>query len=147
MEEKIIPLAAVLHDVGMLWQGAGERGKQAELSARFVQDHVPWEGAVGWVSSDHDPSKYSSEGYKPLKTIVCADWLSSGEGRELSEEDEQGERKATPLMSIFSKIEIGKGKPASAQYYPIKKLELDKEVLFPKPFRGKRRRRSTKGGL
>ena len=36
-------------------------------------------------------------------------------------------------MSIFSKIDIGKGKPDSALYYPIQKLKLDKEVIFPKP--------------
>jgi CRISPR-associated protein Csm1 len=137
MEEKIIPLAALLHDVGKFWQGAGGGGKHAELSGRFVLDHVPWEGVVELVSLHHDPSKYESGGDRPLKTIICANWLSSGERRELSEEDEQGERKATPLMSIFSDIEIGKGKPASAQYYPIKKLELDKDVIFPKPLEGR----------
>jgi CRISPR-associated protein Csm1 len=146
MDEQIIQLAALLHDVGKFWQGAGERGKHAELSAKFVQDHVPWEGAVGLVSSHHDPSKYRSEGYKPLKTIVCADWLSSGERRDLAGEEEKGDRKEIPLKSIFSEIEIGKGKPASAQYYPIKKLKLDKEIIFPKPL-GKGWRRSAKGGL
>jgi len=35
-------------------------------------------------------------------------------------------------LSIFSEIDIGKGKPASEYYYPIKKLELNKEVIFPK---------------
>jgi len=98
---------------------------------------VPWEGVVGLVSSHHDPSKYRSEGYKPLKTIVCADWLSSGERRELEDEGEEGNRRETPLKSIFSEIDIGKGKSASAQYYPIKKLELDKDVIFPKPLEGK----------
>ena len=136
-EEKIIQLAALLHDVGKFWQGAGGRGKHAELSGRFVQGHVPWEGVLGLVSSHHDPSKYGSEGYKPLKTIVCADWLSSGERSELEDEKEEGNRKATPLMSLFSEIDIGKGKPASAQYYPIKKLELDKDIIFPKPLEGR----------
>jgi CRISPR-associated protein Csm1 len=82
MEEKIIQLAALLHDVGKFWQGAGERGKHAELSGRFVQSHVPWDGVLGLVSSHHDHSKYRSDGYKLLKTIVCADWLSSGERSE-----------------------------------------------------------------
>ncbi|RCV66122.1 CRISPR-associated protein Csm1 [Methanophagales archaeon] len=101
MEEKIIQLAALLHDVGKFWQGAGGGGKHAELSARFVQSHVPWEGVLGLVSLHPDSAKYKSGGYEHLKTIVCADWLSSGERRELSEEDEQGEHKATPLLSIF----------------------------------------------
>ncbi len=138
MEEKIIQLAALLHDVGMFWQSAGGGGgKHAELSGRFVQGHVPWDGVVDLISLHHDPTKYESGGYKPLKTIICADWLSSGERRDLSEENEQGEPKATPLMSIFSEIEIGKGQPASALYYPIKKLELDKDIIFPKPLEGR----------
>jgi CRISPR-associated protein Csm1 len=66
MEEKIIQLAALLHDVGKFWQGAGERVKHAELSAGFVQDHVPWEGVVELVSLHQDPAKYESGGYKHL---------------------------------------------------------------------------------
>jgi hypothetical protein len=58
---------------------------------------------------------------------------SSGERRELAEEEEKGKRKETPLKSIFSEIDIGKGKTASELYYPIKKLELDKKVIFANP--------------
>jgi len=138
MEEKIIQLATLLHDIGKFWQGTGERGNHSELSSRFINVYVPeqWQEAAGLVSLHHDPSKYKSVEYKPLKTIVCADWLSSGERKELAEEEEKGERKETPLMSIFSEIDIGKGKTASKLYYPIKKLELDKEVIFPNPLEG-----------
>lgn len=140
MDEKIIQLSALLHDIGKFWQGTGERGNHAGLSSRFIRDYVPeqWQGAAGIVALHHDPSKYKSVEYKPLKTIVCADWLSSGERRELEGEEERGKRKETPLLSIFSEIDIGKGKPDSAQYYPVKKLELDKEVIFPNPLEGRR---------
>ena len=133
MEDNIIQLAALLHDVGKFWQGTGERGSHSELSSRFINAYVPeqWQEAAGLVSLHHDPSAYREEEYRALKTIVCADWLSSGERRGLAEEEEKGKRKETPLMSIFSEIDIGKGKPASELYYPIKKLELDKGVIFP----------------
>jgi len=138
MEDNIIQLAALLHDVGKFWQGTGERGSHSELSSRFINAYVPeqWQEAAGLISLHHDPSKYKSAAYKPLKTIVCADWLSSGERKELAEEEERGRRRETPLMSIFSEIDIGKGKPASERYYPIKKLELDKGVIFPNPLEG-----------
>ena len=44
----------------------------------------------------------------------------------------------TPLMSIFSRIDIGKGKssPEYGYCYPVKKLELNRDVIFPKPLEG-----------
>jgi CRISPR-associated protein Csm1 len=83
----------------------------------------------------HEPSARRAEEYRALKEIVCADWLSSGERREGKD---KGVRKATPLKSIFSEINIGKSTPGHAQYYSIKKLELDREVIFPKPLEGKK---------
>jgi hypothetical protein len=38
MEEKIIQLAALLHDVGKFWQDAGGAGTHQELSKRFVEE-------------------------------------------------------------------------------------------------------------
>ncbi|MDI6886309.1 MAG: type III-A CRISPR-associated protein Cas10/Csm1, partial [archaeon] len=146
MDEKIIRLAALLHDIGKFWQGTGESGTHAELSNRFIREYVPeqWRGAAGIVSLHHDPTKYNFEGYKQLKTIVCADWLSSGERRELAGEEERGRRKDTPLRSIFLEIDIGKGKSTAQYYYPIKKLELEKEVIFPKPLEGREEDRLTR---
>jgi len=95
MEEKIVQLAALLHDIGKFWQGTGERGNHLEQSSRFINVYVPeqWQEAVGLVSLHLNPSKYKSVEYKPLKTIVCADWLLSGEREELAEEEEKGEQK------------------------------------------------------
>jgi len=133
MEERVIQLAALLHDIGKFWQGTGERGNHSELSSRFINAYVPeqWQKAAGLVSLHHDARR--AEEYRALKVIVCADWLSSGERREGKD---KGARKATPLKSIFSEIDIGKGKTASKLYYPIKKLELDKKVIFPNPLEG-----------
>jgi len=137
MGDNIIQLAALLHDVGKFWQGTGERGSHSELSSRFINLYIPgqWQEAAGLVSLHHEPSAHRAEEYRALKEIVCADWLSSGERREGKD---KGARKATPLKSIFSEINIGKSTPGHAQYYSIKKLELDREVIFPKPLEGKK---------
>lgn len=89
MEEKIVQLAALLHDIGKFWQGTGERGKHAELSSRFIQDYVPeqWRGAAGIAAMHHDSKARKKEEFRALKTIICADWLSSSERRELTEEE------------------------------------------------------------
>jgi CRISPR-associated protein Csm1 len=149
MDEKIIRLAALVHDIGKFWQGTGEphdeiynhltpedygkHGAHSKWSASFVVKYLPGEfqDCQRLVLYHHNPKDYE------LKIISLADWLSSGERRELSEEEEKGKRKETPLRSIFSEIDIGKGKSASKHYYPIKKLDLDKEVIFPKPLGGK----------
>ncbi len=51
MREKVIRLAALLHDIGKFWQGAGASGSHTELSSRFIQEYVPerWQGAAGIV--------------------------------------------------------------------------------------------------
>lgn len=63
MEEKVIRLAALLHDVGKFWQGTGERGEHAELSSRIIREYVPeqWQGAAGIVAMHHEP--------RPVKRI------------------------------------------------------------------------------
>ena len=101
MAEKIVQLAALLHDIGKFWQGTGERGKHAELSSRFILEYVPeqWQGAAGIAAMHHDPKTRSSEDFKALKTIICADWLSSSERRPLAEEEEKGSRVELPLGS------------------------------------------------
>jgi len=93
VEEKIVQLAALLHDIGKFWQGTGEKGKHPELSGKFIKAHVPeqWQEAAGLVVLHHEPSARRVQEYRALKVIVCADWLSSGERKELAEEEEKGE--------------------------------------------------------
>ena len=58
MDEKIIQLAALLHDIGKFWQGTGKSGNHAELSSRFIWEYVPeqWRKAAGMVALHHDLS-------------------------------------------------------------------------------------------
>ncbi len=64
MGEWVIRLAALLHDIGKFWQGAGVNGGHEELSSRFIQKYVPerWHGAAGIVALHHESSKYRTEG-------------------------------------------------------------------------------------
>lgn len=133
-------LAAVVHDIGKFWQGTGEGGKHQELGAKFIRMHFPekWQGAAGLVSLHHAPEKLASEEYERLKILMISDWLSSGE-REGREDDETGKRINEPLISIFSEIDIGKGILKEKWYFPVKKLALDEENLFPKPLSGNKK--------
>ena len=148
MQEEI-RLAALLHDIGKFWQGTGEphderynhlttedygeHGAHSKWSASFVVRYLPveFQGCERLVLYHHNPKDYE------LKIISLADWLSSGERRRLSEGEKRGKRMYTPLKSIFSAIDIGKGRP-SEYYYPIKKLELKRDVIFPRRIGGVR---------
>lgn len=108
--------ACLLHDIGKFWQGAGEKGEHADLSARFTRQFFP-EMDITFVADHHNPSmyRYKGEGYELLKILVISDWLSSGE-REKSTE-KSGKRKLTPLLSIFSEVRILGREKAEERYF------------------------------
>ena len=151
-KENTLRLAALLHDIGKFWQGSGEphdsrynhltpedygkHGAHAKWSASFVVNYLPeeFQNCESLVSYHHNSKNRDLN----LKIIALADWLSSGERRGLEEGEGKGEREKTPLISIFSRIDIGKGRSSSEYseyryYYPVKKLELNRDVIFPKP--------------
>ena len=133
MEFNSILLSALLHDIGKFWQRAGKTGTHAKLGGEFLSLYVPekWRN-IGAVTGHHDQKMYLSEQYIPLKTIVVSDWLSSWERIELDEED-RGDIETTPLHSIFSSIDIGKGK-SEKKAYDLKILNIEKNTIFPKSF-------------
>ena len=108
--------ACLLHDIGKFWQGAGEKGRHPELSARFARQFFP-EMDITFVADHHNPSqyRYKGEGYKLLKILVISDWLSSGEREESTETS--GGRKLTPLLSIFSEVRILGREKAEERYF------------------------------
>lgn len=115
-EQITLRFASLLHDIGKFWQGAEGKGKHAELSARFIRQYLPQLEKASFVASHHDYEKYKGEGYELLKILVIADWLSSGERREIEEDAERGKRKETPMLSIFSEINLEGREKAKDMY-------------------------------
>ncbi|WP_042685116.1 type III-A CRISPR-associated protein Cas10/Csm1 [Methermicoccus shengliensis] len=137
-EYELVLLAALLHDVGKFWQRTGEQGAHQQLGGRFIHQYIPpqWQGCAGIISKHHDVSAYLSEGYNPLKIVITADWLSSGERKNLNNE-ESANVVNTPLISVFPEIRKSQSKnrdiSPSEYCYPLKKLEIRYDVLFPVP--------------
>ena len=129
-DEIKLMLSALLHDVGKFWQRAGGRGKHWDLSDSFINTHVPERWRSTLAKQHHDYEKFRSTGYVPLKRLIVADWLSAGE--RAATEEEVGSRgvRETPLVSIFSKIDIKRGSLPPKRYYNVEKLTLD-ESIFP----------------
>jgi CRISPR-associated protein Csm1 len=133
---KEVQLAALLHDIGKFWQRSDKsvKGKHhEELGGRFCREYLPEEikEVAGLVSLHGSPSDYLSSEYYPLKIVVISDWLSAEE-REERVCREKGKPKEEPLISIFSTIDIGKGKVPQEMYYLPKRLLLNKENVFPR---------------
>ena len=123
-------LSPLLNDIGKFWQGTGKSGKHAELGRDFLNSYIPekWLN-TGVVSGHYDYGKLLSEGVTSLKIDEVADWLSSWERKEL-EEGEMGKRKTTSLTSIFSSIDLGKGR-SPRKDYALKVLEIETDSIFP----------------
>lgn len=124
-------LSALLHDIGKFWWRAGGVGKHWELSDSFINKHVPERWRSTLAKQHHDIEKFLSAGYEPLKLLIAADWLSAGERAAADEEAGGEDVRETPLISIFSEIDIKKGRPPPKRYYGIEKLTLD-ERIFPR---------------
>lgn len=140
MDRALIALAGLLHDIGKFWQRAegrgrapgfenfgaddyGRNGAHATWSAAFVRDLLPEQFAqiASAVLYHHRPADWIS------KAVAVADRLASGERADQSEEQPRC------LLSIFSQIgEDEKQRPAPA-YLPLAPLELDENVIFPRP--------------
>lgn len=130
-ENYILRFAALLHDIGKFWQGAGGKGKHEELSVRFIREYLPKEIEEGitFIRGHHDAGQYLAEGYYRLKILVLADWLASSERKDLEEGEEKGKREQTPMQSIFSNISINNGNYITPRFYEINSLFNEE---FPK---------------
>lgn len=143
MDDKVFQaaLAGLLHDVGKFGQRAGELGSRtwdgeaerdykyqhALYSGDFVEKYVPKQ----WAKGLSGPARHHRPQTPHDRVVALADQLSAGERAD--------ERKDHPrqLHSIFGSITGLKDEqgqpipPPAAKYLPLKRLAVEKEVIFP----------------
>ncbi|MFQ6121175.1 MAG: type III-A CRISPR-associated protein Cas10/Csm1, partial [Methanosarcinales archaeon] len=145
-EYNTLLMSALLHDIGKFWQGTntshdskystlskndfGYAGAHGKWSASFIK-YLPKElqSIENLLLYHHKPESIQDPNtYKIAKILQVADWYSSGE-REPKEGIEA--RRDTPLISIFSRVDIGRGEDKlPLYYYKLKELDIS-EGIFP----------------
>lgn len=126
-----VTLGALLHDIGKVGQRAGLSGNHSDIGSEMLRAVLPESigGVAGLVSMHHDCYCLSSPGFEPLKILILSDWISAGERST----DETSTDAHSPLISIFSNINVGKGEPKSGGfYYAPSTLRIDPSTIFPK---------------
>ncbi len=123
-------LSALIHDIGKIGQRAGLPGKHADIGSAMIRGLLPEniEKLAGIVSKHHDAQCCFSPGFEPLKVVMISDWLSAGERTP----DEHADDPHSPLISIFSRVDIRKGVPeGNAIYYLPSPLMIGSDTIFP----------------
>jgi CRISPR-associated protein Csm1 len=139
-EGEAVVLAALLHDIGKVWQrtGAplptgyeaferedvGAHGAHARWSAACYQEIVPaaWRKGGHWVLTHHQPTE-------PMARIVAAADRIAASEREDAETD--GDPRRARLRSIFGRIHLPGGATVPDADLPLVPLALERETLFP----------------
>ena len=157
-EYQTVILAALLHDIGKLLQKGSfgsldTKGKHPKVSGTFVSAYQSLFANVSdvtllktLVEHHHEPSfSYPDLSVQDLpsgRTRTLAYLISEADNLSSSEREgglkEYRDFKTTPLVSVFSRINLGIGeKPKSLRYHP-RPLNLNEETLshdiFPDDF-------------
>ena len=145
MDRKNLEFASLLHDIGKFHQRTGEKvtgkyseisednhgrnGAHAKWSAKFISEY--WDEDVIDLALHHH--NHNASNFPRLTNMLRkADHHSSAE-RIFSEE--ANDTSLTPLISVFSEINIGDNEESEEYYVPFKELNLDEdsfEALKPK---------------
>lgn len=148
-------IAALLHDIGKFAQRAEmelsrEYKNMKHLCCKLTQhktyshSHVLWSGqfcknhlftfpSVENIVLYHHLPENASEDFPYLaKIVTLADWLSSGERCEREDEEEYGNPKKEPILSIFSNIRINdESNGDSPLFHPLIALPQDISQTYP----------------
>ena len=146
-----IALAALLHDVGKLYERTGQKAENLEhlfkyshagFTSRFFQDLKRDEGHCGWANISLNcietlASRHHNASDEDQKLIAIADCCSAGEREKLGELADGVPlpygKSHRPLVSVFEQICLQKEKPNTTtwQYEPVT-LVNHHEHVFPK---------------
>lgn len=133
-EYESVLLGALLHDIGKFLQRTGKGRTHPEIGIEFVdefQDIFPYEWLDDLrdaIANHHKPARKEIE-----KIVKLADWFSSGE-REQEPGLVQRNPSETPLIATAAKVTL-KHKSSERLYgFPLQTLQLDRDVIFPKPY-------------
>ncbi len=118
-----VVLAALLHDIGKFAQRSGQHTGRShpELSAWFAREQLAnWPHVEDVVSNHHLSGAATAQNPRLALTVALADWLSSGERRDLPE-GETGQPGDDALISVFSKL----GGSTDYTRFPLIELAAD----------------------
>jgi len=124
-------LAALLHDIGKVWQRTGKSGNHAEIGIQFIEENKnlfpdDWLDEIKDAVEKHHHNTIN----KSIEKIVqIANWLASGEKEDL------GYQKSfvnNPLVPITSRVELLYPSPQESWGFNLKdEMELKRDVIFP----------------
>jgi CRISPR-associated protein Csm1 len=120
-------LGALLHDLGKVGQRAGFSGKCHEVFSTHLISLLPrsLEDAGKLASEAQALAILDSPESESARILQLACWISAGK------KDQETESPAAPLISIFSRIDIGKGVFSNSAFYLPRSLKIDQNVIFP----------------
>ncbi len=127
----LLAVGGLLHDVGKFPQRRGERGAHAEIGASLIDelgDLFPYDwldDLRDGVGNHHRPPRKEIE-----KIVKLADWLASGERREVAGIARQDPAEAA-LVPITARVALLHDPPEGTWGYRLRPLALDAEVIFP----------------